>query len=272
VLPADVPLPFLDETGTQDILVLHVEDDTDLGEIVKAYLERTTPELTVVSAGDVNEGRHLLENEDVDCIVSDYDMPGTNGLDFLEEVRVDHPRLPFILYTGKGSEEVASDAIAAGVTDYMQKDAGTGQYGLLANRIVNAVERYRAREDLMDAFSWYRRLVEQNLAGIYVVQDEQYQYVNEKFASIFGYEQEDLIGAGTFEVVDEAYHDLLRENLKRRESGEVESLEYTLVGKRKDDTRIEVSVHGGLIHLGGEPAVMGVLLDASEASGSGERG
>ncbi|MFW5938625.1 MAG: PAS domain S-box protein, partial [Halanaeroarchaeum sp.] len=53
---------------------------------------------------------------------------------------------PFILFTGKGSEDVASDAIAAGVTDYLQKERGSGQYTVLANRIENAVDQYRTTE------------------------------------------------------------------------------------------------------------------------------
>ncbi|MFB6311944.1 MAG: PAS domain S-box protein, partial [Salinirussus sp.] len=69
-----------------------------------------------------------------------------DGLEFLETVRDEHPELPFILFTGQGSEEVASDAITAGATDYLQKGSGTDQYELLANRIVNAVEKYRATE------------------------------------------------------------------------------------------------------------------------------
>lgn len=66
-------------------------------------------------------------------------MPGQNGIEFLETDREEYPNLPFILYTGKGSEEVASDAISAGATDYLQKGSGTDQYQLLANRTPNAV-------------------------------------------------------------------------------------------------------------------------------------
>lgn len=68
-------------------------------------------------------------------------MPGMNGIEFLESVRAIDEDLPFILFTGKGSEEVASEAISAGVTDYLQKQSGTDQYTILANRITNATSR-----------------------------------------------------------------------------------------------------------------------------------
>lgn len=81
-----------------------------------------------------------LADAEFDCVVSAHEMPGRNGIEFLELVREEYPDLPFVLFTGKGSEAVASDAISAGVTDYLQKGSGTEQYELLANRIVNAVD------------------------------------------------------------------------------------------------------------------------------------
>ncbi|WP_283402090.1 GAF domain-containing protein [Halorubrum sp. DM2] len=125
------------------IRVLHVDDDPDLAELAATYLEREDDRIDVETATDATEGLDRVADGDVDCVVSDYNMPGRNGIEFLETVREERPELPFILYTGKGSEEVASDAIASGVTDYLQKESGTGQYAVLANRVTNAVEQYR---------------------------------------------------------------------------------------------------------------------------------
>ena len=75
-------------------------------------------------------------------------MPGQNGIEFLQRVRDEWPELPFILFTGKGSETVASDAISTGVTDYLRKGSGTERYELLANRITNAVQAQRATQEL----------------------------------------------------------------------------------------------------------------------------
>jgi DNA-binding NtrC family response regulator len=77
-------------------------------------LARESDDLTVTMATNVSDALEHLATVDVDCIVSDYDMPGQNGIGFLEAVRERHPTLPFILFTGKGSEEVASEAISAG--------------------------------------------------------------------------------------------------------------------------------------------------------------
>ncbi|WP_066411873.1 GAF domain-containing protein [Halorubrum aethiopicum] len=127
------------------IRVLHVDDEPELAEMAATFLEREDDRIDVETASNASEGLERLAAGDVDCVVSDYDMPGRNGIEFLEAVREEHPDLPFLLYTGKGSEEVASEAIAAGVTDYLQKERGTSQYAVLANRVANAVEQYRTR-------------------------------------------------------------------------------------------------------------------------------
>ena len=147
------------------IRVLHVDDDPDLGALVAAALEREDDRFDVLTAASPDDGLAVLDEERVDCIVSDYDMPRTNGIEFLEAVREHYPDLPFILYTGKGSEEVASDAISAGVTDYLQKGTGTDQYALLANRIDNAVAAERSREALAEHNRRLETLIS-NLPGI----------------------------------------------------------------------------------------------------------
>jgi len=131
-----------------EIRVLHVDDDPSFGDLTETVLEREDDRLSVETVVDTDEAHDRLAAESWDCVVSDYDMPGSNGIEFLRAVRERYPDLPFILFTGKGSETVASDAISAGVTDYLQKEAGTDQYTVLANRITNAVDRARTKERL----------------------------------------------------------------------------------------------------------------------------
>ncbi|PSP40846.1 hypothetical protein BRC63_05080, partial [Halobacteriales archaeon QH_10_70_21] len=77
-----------------------------------------------------------------------------------ETVRKRYPDLPFMLFTGKGSEEVAGEAISAGVTDYIRKGPDTERFTVLATRITNAVERYRARKQAAASTRRLRRIHE----------------------------------------------------------------------------------------------------------------
>lgn len=129
-----------------EIRVLHVDDEQGFAEMAAEYLERAASDLTVVTETDPNDAVDRLDDS-IDCVVSDYEMPERNGLELFRLVRDRYSDLPFILFTGKGNEAVASEAVSAGITDYLQKNGGTEQYTILANRVRNAVERRRAQRD-----------------------------------------------------------------------------------------------------------------------------
>ncbi|WP_251327888.1 response regulator [Haloplanus pelagicus] len=145
--------------GTR-IRVLHVDDDPDFVEMAATFLERADDRFDVVTATSVEEGLERFGATDVDCIVSDHDMPGRTGIEFLERVREANSKFPFILFTGRGSEEIASKAISAGVTEYLQKETGTDQYALLANRIANSVRVFRAETAVTRTEERYHNLVD----------------------------------------------------------------------------------------------------------------
>ncbi|MFT4947868.1 MAG: DNA-binding NarL/FixJ family response regulator [Natronomonas sp.] len=130
------------------IAVLHVDDEPGLAETTAEFLQHEDDRLTVETATSASEGLDRLAEAAFDCVVSDYDMPEMNGIEFLKAVRATYPDIPFVLFTGKGSEEIASEAVSAGVSDYLQKRGGTERYTLLANRIENLVAQHRAEEGL----------------------------------------------------------------------------------------------------------------------------
>jgi CheY-like chemotaxis protein len=131
----------------EQTLILVVDDNAALRDLTGTYLETQDNHFRVITADSAAAAIDTLYEQPVDCIVSDYEMPGLDGLQLLRAVREDHPEVPFILFTSKGSEAVASDAISRGVTDYLQK-GGTEQYELLANRVANVVERSRRGSEL----------------------------------------------------------------------------------------------------------------------------
>ena len=191
------------------IRVLHVDDDPDFADLTASFLDNSETAFDVTSSTDPTDALDLFREAQFDCVVSDYDMAGLSGLELLAEIREIDPDVPFVLFTGKGSEEIASRAISSGVTDYLQKSIGTEQYTVLANRIDNAVETYRSQEALAASQERLSRFIAQSPLGT-IEYDETFTIVrvNEAASEITGYEPAELVGGTWLPIVpdDERWH------------------------------------------------------------------
>ncbi|AAV48050.1 HTR-like protein [Haloarcula marismortui ATCC 43049] len=202
------------------VRVLHVEDDPEFASMTAAFLSRADDRFDVVPATSANEGLTRLSEEPIDCVVSDFEMPGQDGIEFLESVRAIDENLPFILFTGKGSEEVASEAISAGVTDYLQKQQGTDQYTILANRIANAVEQYRSQRALDASRERLSLFIDKSPLGV-IEWDESFEVVqvNEKGEEILRRGESALAGKGFETLVPDSALDAVEETITALQEG-----------------------------------------------------
>ncbi|WP_058993859.1 ATP-binding protein [Haloarcula sp. CBA1127] len=123
------------------IRVLHVDDDPAVVEAATSALEQAHCGITVETESNVADGIERLDSEAFDCVVAGYDLPEQTGVEFLDAVRKQSPDLPFVLFTTDGNEAAASDAISAGVTEYLRVDGSNEPHARLAHTVVDAVER-----------------------------------------------------------------------------------------------------------------------------------
>ena len=188
----------------ENITVLLVDDDPVGLERTATELERASDVVETVRAAGAERGLGVLRDggDGVDCVVSEYDMAGTDGLGLLAAVRERDSTLPFVLFTASGSETVASEAIAAGASDYVPKVAADGQYAALADRLETLVAERRAREEATEATRQIRRMFQRITDGFCALDDEMYvTYVNEQAAAFAERDRDDLLGEHVSEMM-----------------------------------------------------------------------
>jgi PAS domain S-box/diguanylate cyclase (GGDEF) domain len=139
-----------------------------------------------------------------------------------------------------------------------------GNVAGLVGIMVDLTERKREQEKLAEAEAMFRSLVEQSLVGIYIIQDGVLAYVNPRLADIFGYPAEDMLGLAPFDLIDETDHQRLTDNLRSREEGQIGTSRTLYLARRRDGSHIEIEAHSRRTEYRGKPALIGLLLDATE--------
>ncbi|WP_058996481.1 response regulator [Haloarcula sp. CBA1127] len=224
------------ETNIRTLVV----DDSDF------FAEMTADTLTQqhgiesVAANSAAEALERLDGGGFDCVVSDYEMPEMDGLELLEEIRETNPSIPFILLTGRGDEETASAAIAAGVADYLLKleVVEDKQYGRLANRIQNVVSQERTRKK-------FESLVSDSPDGIvHLTTDGTILSVNPSMARRLSADPDALVGQKLSAVMDsEAASQRLEAGKSAVENGTATRSEDAVGGRHYHNQYIPVDSH-----------------------------
>ena len=183
-------------TEVSPLSILYVDDEPDLLEIGKLFLEGMG-EFQVTTSESAYNALASLKETPCDAIVSDYQMPDMDGLSFLKQVRARFPELPFILFTGKGREEVVIEAINSGVDFYIQKGGDpTSQFSELAHKIRQAVRWRTAERALAENRDYLNGIFSSVRAGILVIYAATHRIldVNPAAAELIGTPREEITG------------------------------------------------------------------------------
>ena len=223
----DATPPATAAGADEDITVLHLDDDEAFLALATDRVEHASDRVRVHTASDPSVALERLGRGDVDCVVSDYQMPGMDGLEFLEAVRERHPELPFLLFTGQGNEAIAGRAISAGVTDYLQKGTSNEQFTVLANRVENTVSKRRA-ERRARATDRRIREVHTRITDAVVAVDEEWRYthVNPRAAEVLERSPGTLLGQRLWDafpaLCDTEFEPAIREAMASQQTRTVE--------------------------------------------------
>ena len=177
------------------VQVLYVERDVEFARRTAEQIEQANAQVQVTNVIGLESALQALSNERYDCIVSEYKLPDGTGLELFEHIQSIHSTLPFILFTEHGNESVASDAVTAGISDYLQKTESNESYELLAERISTVV----TTDETVTEATRERRRFEQVLKTVpsCVVQlnrDGRFIFANDRAETVLGVEQKKLEG------------------------------------------------------------------------------
>ena len=180
--------------------VLYTTGETGSAESVTAAIEQGIEGADVTVASGASAGVDRLRTDTFECVVSEYGLPGEDGLEFLRTVREDDGNLPFVLYTAQGDEAVAAAAISADVSEYVQKADGADRHAALVRAVEQATE---ATERAAEPTKRHYRL-EQILTTVpecvaELDGDGQFIYANRRAEAVLGLDRA--------EVTDRAYND-----------------------------------------------------------------
>lgn len=229
------------EHDIEEITVLFIGQSAESVRRIETALGRDDQAVTAVREPGAADGLDAIETCQPDCIVSAYDLQDTDGIDLFETVRDRYPTVPFILF-GSEIATVVEAAIDAGVTDCIQNSEADSQHRVVANRIENAVTRYRLEQSKARRDEELQLFFEESPLGAVQWDDEFcFQRLNDRGEEILGYDEAELRGK-SWEVivaeadqsqVDESVSELLAAdggkhviNKNVRADGEIRTLEW----------------------------------------------
>jgi PAS domain S-box-containing protein len=251
------------------IHILYVDDDCSIREISKQILLEMG-DFEIDNASCVDEALEKLSTTQYDVVISDYEMPQKNGLDFLKELRDQKNPISFILFTGKVREEIAIQALNLGAEGYHNKQGSPETvYKELSQNVKTIVAHNRAKKLLFESEKKYRTLVEQSTQGLLLGQGPKPHvvFVNSAMAKITGYSIQELSSLSLQQVLGLVHPDdreLFFERFKKRLEGKPTPAHYEFRGIKKDGSTVWLELSSSLIEYHGQPTLQAVFADISE--------
>ena len=249
--------------------VLCVDDERCSIELTKEIL-CIEHNFKIDGAESVDEAFKKMENQTYDVVVSDYEMPQKNGLDFLKELREQEIEIPFILFTGKSREGIAVKALNLGADSYINKHGSPeAVYVELAHAITKTAERKKAVQLLAKSESKYRRLVEDSLQGTMILLPAPLKLVfaNDAIGKMLGYSIKELMLLSPKDLRSLVYYEdrtAYFNRMEKRLQGEQPKSCYEFRAVRKDGSVIWVESLSNRIEYDGQIALQGIFLNIDE--------
>ena len=238
------------------IRVLYVDDDVSQLSLMKELLPIYEPEITVEIVPNPLDVAQRMRKNRYDCLLFDYKMPKLNGIELATQIRKES-KIPIILYTGQGSEEVAEKAFEVGINDYFRKEPNQEHIQVLAKKIREIAEKRRIEQV-------YSSVVKDSRDAIIIIVGENLAFYNQAFMGLTG-------ATNIKRIKNTSYFSFFPDNEAKQLNKDMKSL---LQGKeqfiisdykiRKGKRTIPVEINITPIDYLGEKAFLCIIRDLSE--------
>jgi len=241
--------------------LLYVDDEPGLLEIGKIFLE-SSGEFKVDTLPSAVKALDHLKSVHYDAIISDYQMPTIDGITFLKTLRLNKDTTPFIIFTGRGREEVVIEALNSGADFYLQKGGDpTVQFAELVHKIHHAIDRRQADLALKKSERDYRNLVQHANEGILVIQDLMIKMVNPEVIRLGGYSEVELVGQSFIQFVHPDDRNRILDLYQKGIAGEDLPARYSFRVLRKDAAVLWIELSVVNIVWDERPATLNFFID-----------
>ncbi|MBT8490721.1 MAG: PAS domain S-box protein, partial [Deltaproteobacteria bacterium] len=273
--------------------VLLIEDNPGDARLICETLKKTnTARYEMKWVDRLSPGLMQLDREPIDVVLLDLSLPDSHGLETLERTLSQSKEVPIVVLTGLNDEELAINALRNGAQDYLNKSDVNST--LLGRSIRHAIERKRAELALQrahdtleervrertDAFvkqnkkllieieerrhaeNLYQTLAEKSMAGVYIVQDKIFRYLNSNAAAYAGYTPEKLVGEEALCIVHPEDRKWVKLRARQMLKGEREApYEFRIQTRDGRERWILETVTSTFYE--GRPAILGNSMDVT---------
>ena len=255
------------------IRVLYVDDEPDLLKIGKLYLEESG-DFVITTIDSARTALTLVKKDQFDAIISDYLMPNMDGIELLKHIRSTGDDIPFIIFTGRGCEEIVIEALNSGADFYLKKGGDpVAQFAEIRHKILIAIGIHRGpdsditeRKKVDEIRTRFGRILESSLNEIYFFDAQTLRFVdvNHGARENIGYSMEELRTMTPLDIATEYTKESFESLLFPLRSGEKDIQVAFTINKRKDGSQYPIEAH--VQFAGNEvlPVFVAIILDITE--------
>ena len=255
------------EDATQDagMRILLVEDSPIDARVLESAFEGGG--VSVTTAATLAECRECLKSQDFDLVFLDLLLPDSHGLEKIPEIQSLAPEAPIVVITGLEDGQLARRALQLGADDFLFKSEWNPT--LIMRSARQALDRARARKDLLRNERWMRALCNASRDGILVEHAETIVFANRACAELFGYANVSEILGRRVNILCATHEEARMLGYgKLRASGQQAPRTYEFQGLRKDGGTLEAEASVSKFDLQGKQYIISIVRNIEERKNS----